>query len=114
MFSLSGTVFFYSIYSFHHDPKYWGDPEVFRPERFLSSDGNSILKKDQFIPFGFGKRVCMGESLARAELFIFYTMIIQSLKICLPKKQKNPDPEHYHAGVTKTPSPFFVRIESRQ
>ena len=114
IFRLSGTVFYYSIYSFHNDPKYWGDPEVFRPERFLSPDGNSTIKKDQFIPFGFGKRVCMGESLAKAELFIFSAMIIQSLKISLPKKQKKPNPQEYHSGITKTPSPFHVHIEARE
>ena len=106
-------MFYYSIYSFHHDAKYWDDPEVFRPERFLSADGKTTLKKDQFIPFGFGKRVCMGESLARTELYIFSVMIIQALKISQPRRQRKPDPGLYHAGVTKTPNPFHVHIELR-
>jgi methyl farnesoate epoxidase/farnesoate epoxidase len=36
------------------DPEYWGDPEVFRPERFLDSEGN-LVKEERFIPFGLGK-----------------------------------------------------------
>jgi len=37
----------------HHDPDLWGDPEIFRPERFLKEDGQ--LAKDISLPFGFGK-----------------------------------------------------------
>jgi cytochrome P450 len=34
--------------------KTWGDPDVFRPERFMSPNGK-LTKRDQFIPFGIGK-----------------------------------------------------------
>ena len=43
-----------SLYSYHHDPEVWGDPEVFRPERFLDDKGQ-LLKKDVTFPFGAGK-----------------------------------------------------------
>jgi methyl farnesoate epoxidase/farnesoate epoxidase len=36
------------------DRKHWGDPEVFRPERFLNEHGG-IVQDDWFVPFGFGK-----------------------------------------------------------
>jgi hypothetical protein len=36
------------------DRKHWGDPEVFRPDRFLNEQGG-ILQDDWFVPFGFGK-----------------------------------------------------------
>jgi methyl farnesoate epoxidase/farnesoate epoxidase len=36
------------------DKKYWGDPEAFRPERFLDSNGK-FVKPERVIPFGFGK-----------------------------------------------------------
>ena len=62
------------------DKKFWGDPENFRPSRFLSKDGK-FEKKEQFIPFGFGKRVCMGENMAKAELFLFVTGILQRMTV---------------------------------
>jgi cytochrome P450 len=38
----------------HMDPKIWGDPENFRPERFLDESG-SLLKQNALVPFGLGK-----------------------------------------------------------
>jgi cytochrome P450 len=37
------------------NPNIWGDPEVFRPERFISNEGK-LLKSDALIPFGSGKK----------------------------------------------------------
>lgn len=36
------------------DKEHWGDPETFRPERFLDTKGN-IIQDDWLIPFGLGK-----------------------------------------------------------
>lgn len=44
-----------SLYAFHMDKNIWGDPENFRPQRFLDSEGNFSLKKDITLPFGAGK-----------------------------------------------------------
>uniref|UniRef100_A0A915M6G1 Cytochrome P450 n=1 Tax=Meloidogyne javanica TaxID=6303 RepID=A0A915M6G1_MELJA len=56
------------------DPDIFSDPKSFRPERFLDENGN-LLKSDHLIPFGLGKRQCLGESLARMELFLFFANI---------------------------------------
>jgi cytochrome P450 len=69
---ITGTMFTYNIHKFHMDPDHWESPEVFNPDRFLQNDTN-----EQFIPFGFGKRMCMGESLAKSELFIFAVLLLQ-------------------------------------
>ena len=104
-----GTLLAYNIHKFHTDPDYWGDPESFRPERFL--DGG---KREQFVPFGMGKRICMGESLARNELFIFSTLILQNFKIGLAVGHERPDPEKWVSGITRVPLPFHVNISLRQ
>lgn len=36
------------------NPKYWNEPEVFRPERHLNEDGTKVIKNDHFYPFGLG------------------------------------------------------------
>lgn len=43
-----------NLYSVHMDPEYWGDPENFRPERFINADG-TFRKDERMIPFGKGK-----------------------------------------------------------
>ena len=50
----------------HRHPEFWDDPESFKPERFLN--GNPIKHKFAFVPFASGPRVCMGKSVAMAEV----------------------------------------------
>ena len=72
-----GTVCYYNIHCFHTAPKYWDRPLEFDPTRFLSPDGTKIVQHEHFLPFGFGKRKCMGESFAKAELFLFAVLLIE-------------------------------------
>ena len=58
-----GTTVIANIYSVHFDQKTWGDPENFRPERFLSTDGKTVIRNDALIPFSIGKRQCPGDIL---------------------------------------------------
>ncbi|CAG7785092.1 unnamed protein product, partial [Allacma fusca] len=57
-----GTVVMPNIYAAHHDKDFWGDPEVFRPERFLDPSGTKVLTKEALMPFSTGKRICLGET----------------------------------------------------
>ncbi|CAB3246642.1 unnamed protein product [Arctia plantaginis] len=50
------------LQSIHNDPKYFKDPEVFRPERF-SPDEFDSSKKFVYLPFGDGPRACIGERM---------------------------------------------------
>lgn len=49
-----GTIVITNLSHMHNDPDFWGDPENFRPERFLTEDGER-LAKDFTLPFGLGK-----------------------------------------------------------
>ncbi|EYC25740.1 hypothetical protein Y032_0011g1362 [Ancylostoma ceylanicum] len=59
------------------------DSEEFRPERFLMEDGVTPNKEtvDQFCPFSIGRRQCVGESLAKMELFVGVLTLLQNYKI---------------------------------
>jgi len=51
---MQDTTMVLNLWSFHNDPNFWGDPEIFHPERFLDENGN-LLKKDYSLPFGAGQ-----------------------------------------------------------
>ena len=58
--------------------KSWKDPKRFDPTRFI--DAGKFLRDDRVINFQIGKRVCPGESLAKAQLFLFLVGLIQKFK----------------------------------
>ena len=61
------------------DEKYWKNGDQFTPERFLDSEGQYMTTRPlAFIPFGVGRRVCLGEKLAIADLFLVLVRFLQS------------------------------------
>ncbi|OQV14480.1 Cytochrome P450 2B19 [Hypsibius exemplaris] len=64
------------------NPKIWGDPETFRPERFIGKSGELLHSlADEVQPFSVGRRACLGESLARNEIFTFFSTILQNFTL---------------------------------
>ena len=74
----------------------------------------SFQKNKRVVPFGIGKRVCLGESLANSELFIFFVMLLQRLRFEKPIEKPSPDPKKCSAGMTNVPHPFYVNVEKRK
>ncbi|XP_008067317.1 cytochrome P450 1A2 [Carlito syrichta] len=77
---------FVNQWQVNHDEKLWGDPSEFRPERFLSAEGTSInrILSEKVMMFGMGKRRCIGEVLARWEVFLFLAILLQRLEFSVP------------------------------
>lgn len=57
----TGTPIILPVYGLHHDPKYYEDPETFKPERFIGGNKEKLTKYT-FLPFGEGPRICLGTS----------------------------------------------------
>ncbi|CAM5143119.1 unnamed protein product [Eretmochelys imbricata] len=58
------------------DKLHWETPDQFNPSHFLDADG-SFTRKEAFIPFSIGRRVCVGEGLAKMELFLFFAGLLR-------------------------------------
>ncbi|XP_060087047.1 cytochrome P450 2K6-like [Heteronotia binoei] len=71
-----GTHIIPLLYSVLYDESEWEKPFQFYPEHFLDSEGK-FVKRDAFLPFSAGRRVCAGETLAKMELFLFFTSLLQ-------------------------------------
>ena len=68
------------MYSFHHDPKIYKDPEAFKPERWI--EGTPEYNADshvpgKWMPFGEGTRVCVGQRLALMEARVALTHVFR-------------------------------------
>lgn len=101
------TVLF-NLYSVHMDEGYWGDPENFRPERFL--DNNELIQHEAFIPFGAGKRRCIGESLARSSLFIFFVAFLQAFNFSFAGEITSLEGSN---GISLSPKSYKIILKSR-
>ena len=103
-----GTTVIPNLWSLHHDPEIWDDPYDFRPERFLDEKGTFVPPKaDRFLPFSAGRRVCLGESLARIELFLVLARLLHSFKFENPPGCDLPTLEPI-AGLALMPRAFSV------
>ncbi|RXG59090.1 cytochrome P450 2L1 [Armadillidium vulgare] len=78
------SLIFPAAEAVHYDRSHFDSPKEFRPERFLNSNGRFEFPKSGYFPFGTGKRQCIGESLARMELLIFITTLVQRLQFSIP------------------------------
>ncbi|XP_029141440.1 cytochrome P450 2J2-like [Protobothrops mucrosquamatus] len=86
------------------DPEQWETPEEFNPNHFLDKDGK-FIEREEFLPFGIGQRACVGEQLARIEIFIFLTNLLRAFSFRLPEgvKELNEAPI---VNVTMHPHPY--------
>ncbi|CAL8123375.1 unnamed protein product [Orchesella dallaii] len=107
-----GLLLLSNLYHIHHDKKIWGDPENFRPERFLNEDESHVIRSDSLVAFQPGKRQCLGEPLARDVLFLYVTKIFQNLHAFPDPSNLNPNID-YDDGLVLIAKPYRVVMKSR-
>uniref|UniRef100_A0A8C2K1U4 Cytochrome P450, family 2, subfamily V, polypeptide 1 n=1 Tax=Cyprinus carpio TaxID=7962 RepID=A0A8C2K1U4_CYPCA len=105
-----GTQIIPNLTSVLFDQTKWKSPYSFDPQNFLNAQ-SKFEKPEAFIPFSAGKRSCPGESLARMELFLFFTSFLHSFTLCPPGgKQISLD---FKFGMTLSPKPFKISFTPR-
>ncbi|XP_012557090.1 steroid 17-alpha-hydroxylase/17,20 lyase [Hydra vulgaris] len=108
-----GALIITNLWSIHHDESYWKNAMSFYPERWLESSGefNSKLG-NAYLPFSSGPRSCIGETLAKTELFIFISRLINDFRFVKPISEELPRLDGSF-GITCTPYDFKVEIVPR-
>ncbi|XP_077939898.1 cytochrome P450 2K1 [Gasterosteus aculeatus] len=113
-FIRAGTTVFPLLTSVHHDESEWESPNSFNPSHFLDT-GGKFIRRDAFMPFSAGRRACPGESLARMELFLFFTSLLQRFCFTPPPGVKEDDLDLTPSvGFNLTPSPHELCAVSRE
>jgi len=113
----------FNFYSMMMDSKCWKRPEEFRPERFLEEEKDFIggfldaemkptVESYKFMPFGAGKRMCVGFGLGRVIMFLKVITHVHCFKWEAGPKGK-PDIDTEHFGVTLVPDEADVKVAPR-
>ena len=104
------TVVIVNLHSANHDESLWEDPESFKPERHLDDDGE-FMKRSPVVPFGLGRRRCVGEFLAKDEVFLLFSNMLQRLTFIKPANEiLDLQPIE---TLVNSPKPFRVVIKER-
>ena len=99
------------------DPKLWSKPDVFDPNRFLNEDNVLKTTVNGFTPFGIGRRICLGEKLAMADLFLITVRLLKSTSdyiIALPGGEGSADLEpNPNVLFLSIPKPFEILLKNK-
>jgi cytochrome P450 len=106
-----------NLWAIHYNEKYWDRPEVFDPTRFLGSNREFSPKHFAFHPFGIGRRICLGEKLALADLFLITIRLLQTTSdymIVLPEGEGSANLEpNPNVLFLNAPNPYKVMLKKK-
>ena len=110
-----GATILPNLASVHFDPAIFTSPQEFKPERFLRQDESGVTiftPCEKVVPFSLGQRSCLGESLARIELFMYVVTLTQRYKFEQPKDSSPPSLQGVF-GITHRPQDYKVIVVRR-
>jgi cytochrome P450 len=81
-----GTTIILNIWAVHRNADVWVDPEKFMPERFMDGDSDFSSKDCKLIPFGGGRRICIGLPLAYRTVHLILASLLHQFDWALPEE----------------------------
>uniref|UniRef100_A0A3Q2Q8X0 Cytochrome P450 2F2 n=1 Tax=Fundulus heteroclitus TaxID=8078 RepID=A0A3Q2Q8X0_FUNHE len=106
-----GTMVIQNLTSVLNEEGQWKFPHEFNPENFLNDKGE-FVKPEAFMPFSAGPRMCLGEGLARMELFLIMVTLLRKFNFIWPEDAGKPDFTPVY-GITSTPKPYTMKVQLR-
>ncbi|KAM6937859.1 cytochrome P450 2F2-like [Xenentodon cancila] len=106
-----GTIIIQNLSSVLLEEGQWKFPHEFNPENFLNDKGE-FFRPEAFMPFSAGPRMCLGEGLARMELFLIMVTLLRKFKFIWPEDAGEPDFTPIF-GATMTPKPYYMKVQLR-
>jgi cytochrome P450 len=76
----AGTIIFVSPWVMHRDPRWFTDPQAFRPERWAGNLARE-LPRFAYMPFGGGPRICIGNRFALMEATLILATVAQRFRL---------------------------------
>lgn len=89
-------------YGAHHNPKFWDEPEAFRPERWMAGAAKKQVKYS-YLPFGGGKRSCIGGAMSQVENTLALSLLLRRFRPEYVGSDGKGNPPGINATVTLTP-----------
>ncbi|KAH3708073.1 cytochrome P450 2U1-like [Dreissena polymorpha] len=93
-----------NLYSAHRDPKYWEEPHVFNPDRFLKDE--KLIRNPAYMPFGIGPRKCVAHKMSELIQFVTFSNLVRRVSF----EREDPNETHtfqpVYEQLTLRPMPF--------
>ncbi|EDV36352.1 uncharacterized protein Dana_GF12005 [Drosophila ananassae] len=100
------------IFSIHHDPENFSDPESFDPERF-NEERRSEIKPCTFLPFGLGPRNCIGNRMALMEIKSIVYKLLLNFELLAAEKTSSDLLEDIKGHGLKPKDGFWLKLKPR-
>lgn len=105
------TTILIGLRTVHMDEEYWKNPTEFKPERFINEKTMEIVSSERLIPFGLGRRRCLGDALARSCIFTFFVGILRNFR--LKECQDHKPSIDLQPGITLSPKKYRIAFKKR-
>ncbi|XP_072036216.1 cytochrome P450 2U1-like [Amphiura filiformis] len=106
-----GATIVSNIYAVMREPNIFPEPDQFKPERFINDEGK-YFEREEVCPFGVGRRICIGQTLAKMELFVFFTHLLHRYSLVKPDDAP-PITFKGTYGLTFAPKPYTIKFDLR-
>ena len=95
-----------------NDETIWKEPRTFNPERFLD-DNMNIINTDNFIPFGTGRRRCLGDQLAKECIYKFFVGVLSKFSLRKSDNKEDMPSLDLLPGILLSPKPYKIIFKKK-